>query len=140
VEFVAALDRINALADCHAGFVWRLQTEEGNATAIRAFDDDRLIINMSVWESLKELADFVYRSGHIEVLRRRREWFAPIKPHTALWWVPDGHIPSLAEAESRLDRLRDHGPTPAAFTFTSRFPADAHDAWLEPAAALLDPD
>jgi hypothetical protein len=132
---VAALDRINALADRHAGFVWRLQTDEGNATAIRAFDDDRLIINMSVWESLEELSDFVYRSGHIEVLRRRREWFAPIKPHTALWWVPAGHIPSLAEAEARLGLLREHGPTPAAFTFTSPFDPDLDDASFEPAVA-----
>jgi hypothetical protein len=137
---VAALDRINALADRHAGFAWRLQTDEGNATAIRAFDDDRLIINMSVWESVEELADFVYRSGHIEVLRRRREWFVPIKPHTALWWVPSGHIPSLAEAEARLGQLREHGPTAAAFTFTSPFAPDSDEAWLEPAVALIDPD
>src|SRR4051794_21674556 len=73
-EFMAALDPLNALADGSPGFVWRLQTEDGNATAIRPFDDDRLMINMSVWASIDELAAFVYRSAHVEVMRRRREW------------------------------------------------------------------
>jgi len=123
-EFVAALRRINALADGHPGFVWRLQTDEGDATGIKAFGDDRLIVNMSVWESVQALADFVYRSGHLKVLRRRRDWFQQIKPHMALWWVPAGHIPSLAEAEERLNHLCSHGPTPFAFTFRARHTAN----------------
>jgi Domain of unknown function (DUF3291) len=104
--------------------VWRLQSDEGNATAIKAFGDDRLIINMSIWESVQALADFVYRSGHLEVLRRRRDWFQQIKPYMALWWVPAGHIPSLTEAEERLEHLRSHGPTPFAFTFRAQHSAD----------------
>ena len=80
---------------------------------------------MSVWESIEALAGFVYHSGHIEVLRRRCEWFERIKPHTALWWVPAGHIPSLQEAQARLAHLRDHGPTPLAFTFTARYAPDS---------------
>ena len=72
-DFVANLDRINALADAAPGFVWRLQTEDGNATAIRPADDDELLaINLSVWESVEALADYVYRSAHVELMRRRR--------------------------------------------------------------------
>ena len=122
-EFVAQLDPINALADRSAGFVWRLQTEDGNATAIRAFDDGRLIVNMSVWESIEQLAEFVYRSGHVAVMRRRREWFERMRLHMALWWIPTGTIPTVAEAELRLAHLRANGPTPFAFTFKQRFAA-----------------
>jgi uncharacterized protein DUF3291 len=120
-EFVAALDPINAIADASPGFVWRLQTEDGNATAIRPFEDERILVNMSVWESIDALADFVYRSGHLNVMRRRREWFERTVMHIALWWVPAGHIPSVAEAAERLDYLREHGPTPYAFTFKASF-------------------
>jgi hypothetical protein len=122
-EFVAALDPVNAAADSAPGFAWRLQTEEGDATGIRAFGDDRLIVNMSVWESLEALRGFVYTNrAHLAVLRRRREWFARMEAHMCLWWVPAGHEPSVAEAEERLDTLRALGPTPDAFTFRRSFP------------------
>ena len=120
-EFVAQLDSINALADDASGFVWRLQTEDGNAMAVRGFDNDRMIVNLSVWESVDQLADFVYRSGHVAVMRRRREWFERIRVHFALWWIPTGHVPLVAEAEDRLAHLQHHGPTPYAFTFKARF-------------------
>jgi Domain of unknown function (DUF3291) len=120
-DFNAMLDPINALADSAPGFVWRLQTEDGDATGIRAFGDDRIIVNMSVWESIEHLADFVYRSGHVDVMRRRREWFERIRLYMTLWWVPVAHEPTLAEAEARLEHLRKHGPTPHAFTFKRRF-------------------
>jgi hypothetical protein len=122
-DFVAQLDPVNAIADASPGFIWRLQTEDGNATGIRAFGDDRLIINMSVWESLEALRAFVYSSdGHKRVLRRRREWFEHMaEAFLVLWWVPVGHIPSLDEAEERLDHLRAHGPTPHAFNFRQSF-------------------
>ena len=122
-EFVAALDPVNALADDAPGFVWRLQGEDGNATSIRAFDDDLIIPNMSVWESIEQLAAFVYRSGHIDVMRRRREWFEFMRVHLVLWWVPAGEIPSLQEAQERLEHLLEHGPTPYAFTLKARFEA-----------------
>ena len=122
--FVEALEPINALADGTEGFVWRLQTEDGNATAIRAFDDDMLIVNMSVWESVEALGDFVYRSDHVAVMRRRREFFERMaEAFMVLWWVPAGHRPTVAEAKDRLARLRRDGPTPEAFTFRERFPA-----------------
>ena len=120
-EFVALLDPINALADRAPGFVWRLQTEDGSALAVRGFDNDRMIVNLSVWESIDQLAAFVYRSGHTDVMRRRREWFERIGMHMALWWIPVGEVPTVAEAELRLAYLRDHGPTPYAFTFKARF-------------------
>jgi hypothetical protein len=124
--FVAALEPINALADGWPGFVWRLQTEEGDATAIRAFDDDLMLVNMSVWESVEALAEFVYRSGHLDVMRRRREWATRLaEAHLVLWWVPEGELPTVEEARERLEYLREHGPTPHAFTFKRRFsPAD----------------
>ncbi len=116
-DFVAVLAPVNAVADASPGFVWRLQTEDGDATAIRAFGDDRLIVNMSVWESVEALRAFVYGEDHAAVLRRRREWFERLaEPETALWWVPAGSIPSVADAEARLARLRAYGPTPHAFT------------------------
>jgi heme-degrading monooxygenase HmoA len=126
-DFMRALDPINALADESPGFVWRLQTEDGNATAIRPFEDERLMINMSVWESIDDLAAFVYRSAHVDVMRRRREWFEHMRLYMALWWVPAGHVPTTAEARERLDHLADHGPTPFAFTFKVRFPRPHHD-------------
>jgi uncharacterized protein DUF3291 len=122
-EFMALLDPVNAMADRAPGFVWRLQTEEGNATAITVLGDDRLIVNMSVWETIDQLGDFVYRSGHVAVMRRRREWFERMKVFMALWWVPAGHLPTVAEAEERLEHLRSHGPTAHAFTFRQRFSA-----------------
>jgi hypothetical protein len=126
--FVAALAPVNAVADASPGFVWRLQTEDGDATAIRAFGDDRLIVNMSVWESVEALRSFVYGAEHAAVLRRRREWFERLGvPETALWWVPAGTIPTVAEAEERLAHLRAHGPTPDAFTL--RGPLDAPASW-----------
>jgi Domain of unknown function (DUF3291) len=130
-EFVALLDPVNALADRSPGFVWRLQTEEGDATGIRAFDDDRLIVNMSVWESIDALTAFVYDGGHLEVMRRRRQWMQHLRQHLVLWWVAPGHLPTVAEAEDRLEHLRLMGPTPYAFTFKHRFAAPEHEALPE---------
>jgi hypothetical protein len=123
-DFVASLDPINALADGSPGFVWRLATEDGDATSIRAYDDDLMIINMSVWQSIDDLADFVYRSDHTAVMRRRREWFERMRVYLVLWWVPEGHIPTVAEAQERLVHLEEHGPSPRAFTFKRRFAPD----------------
>ncbi len=122
-DFVAGLDRINALADRAPGFVWRLQTADGNATAIRPVDDDELLaINMSVWESVEALADYVYRSEHAAFMRRRREWFERFgTSYLALWWTPAGTIPTVSEAMQRIARLDRLGPTSGAFTFKHRF-------------------
>ena len=133
--FVAALDPINELADASPGFVWRLQTDAGNATDIRPTEDDLFLINMSVWSSLQELRAFVYTTAHVQVLRQRREWFEQLATsHMVLWWVPAGHIPTIEEALERLDRLRAEGPTPTAFTFRSPFEPEAQG----PGPSLVD--
>jgi heme-degrading monooxygenase HmoA len=121
-EFMEALDSVNALAEASPGFRWRFQTEEGNATAVRPYEDDRILINFSVWESEESLGDYVYRSAHATFLRRRREWFERTTDIiVALWWVPFGDWPTVDDAIARLDHLRAHGPTPHAFTFRHQF-------------------
>lgn len=121
-EFVANLEPVNALADSAPGFVWRLEDESGDATSIKAFDDERLIINMSAWESVEALWAFVYSGGHLAVLRRRREWMTSIvETYMALWWIAAGETPTIADAKARLECLRAHGPTARAFTFKQRF-------------------
>jgi heme-degrading monooxygenase HmoA len=121
-EFMANLDRINALADGAPGFVWRLQDVDGNATSIRPYDDERMIITLSVWESIEALWSFVYQGGHLEVMGRRREWFVRLPTaYVVLWWVPEGRIPTVEEAMARLEHLEAHGPTAEAFTFKHRF-------------------
>ncbi len=122
-DFMAALDPINAIADGSPGFVWRLTTPEGNATALRPYDDDRILVNLSLWESLDTLRAFVYRSAHTDVMRRRREWFERFEgSYMVLWWVPAGHVPSVEEAKARLELLGSAGPGPDAFTFRVPFP------------------
>jgi hypothetical protein len=137
--FVARLDDVNALADSSAGFVWRLQTDAGDATALRAYDDDRILFNLSVWQTPEALRDFVYRSAHVEVMRQRKTWFERFDgAYYALWWVPAGHIPSIGEAKERLEHLRLHGETARAFSFAKLFPApDAEDA--APSQGFADP-
>jgi len=120
-DFVANLDRINALAEAAPGFVWRLQTEEGDATALRPLGDN-VLVNMSVWQDVASLNRYVYKSAHVEVMRRRKEWFERLaEAHLVLWWVPRGHRPTIEEASGRLELLRTHGPTPRAFSFRSAF-------------------
>jgi hypothetical protein len=129
-DFVAALEPINALADAAPGFVWRLKTDDGDATSIRAFADDQILLNMSVWESMKALADYVFRSGHKDVLRRRRQWAHRFDgAQSAMWWIRAGTIPEPSEAVARLECLERVGPSEYAFTFQSPFNAPAEDAF-----------
>lgn len=122
--FVAMMDPVNAAADRSPGFVWRAQlVEEPSFRTVPGIEDDRLVVNLSVWETIEALHAFTYRAReHRAAMRRRREWFARLGArHTALWWVPAGHVPDVPEAGARLDHLREHGPTPFAFTFRRRF-------------------
>jgi hypothetical protein len=127
-DFVAALDPVNAAADAAPGFVWRLQTEDGNATSVRAFEWDQagsagVIVNMSVWETPEALAAFVYSDTHRRVLAQRRQWFERMtEAFTALWWIPRGTVPTPADAEERVRRLRADGPAADAFTLRVLFP------------------
>lgn len=122
-DFVANLDRINALAEAAPGFIWRLKDEGGNATAMRPFGDD-MLVNLSVWRDVESLRAYVYRSAHVDIMRRRKEWFTPMaEASLVLWWVPAGHRPELSEAAEKLDLLRRLGPGAAAFTFRQPYPA-----------------
>jgi hypothetical protein len=125
-DFVANLDRINALAEGSPGFVWRLQTDEGDATALRPLGDDTLV-NLSVWKDVESLNHYVYKTAHVEIMRRRREWFDRMREaHFVLWWVPQGHRPTVLEAANKLALLRADGPTADAFSFRDAFaPPDA---------------
>lgn len=121
-EFRRALDPINLLAEQTPGFVWRLQDATGDATALRLFDDDTVLTNMSVWESVEALRASTDHSGHAHYVKRRKEWSSSFgRPHYALWWVPEEHRPAPAEAADRLDVLHARGPSPEAFTFTHLF-------------------
>jgi hypothetical protein len=126
--FMAALDPVNAAAEQAPGFIWRLQTEDGNATAIQAFEWDAagsagVIVNMSVWTDTEHLGAFVYGEMHRQIMRRRREWFCLMREaYLACWWVPAGHRPGTGEAEDRIRYLRAHGPTPHAFNLRVSYP------------------
>lgn len=121
--FFAQLDDINALAESSEGFVWRLQSESGNATDIQVGDDPLLIVNMSVWQTVEALFDFAYKSAHRHVVADRRQWFKrPPGAYQVLWWVPAGHQPTVDEGLAALQRLDTSGPTPLAFTFKKKFP------------------
>src|SRR4029453_4980353 len=133
---------INALADAHPGFVWRLQTEDGDATAIRPFGDERIMVNLSVWSSLEALRGFVYATRHLDVMRHRRRWFQRMAdPYLALWWVPAGTIPTVAPAGDRLHPPAPRGPPPPALTFPAPLPRAGRRArpGLAPAVPGEDP-
>ena len=121
--FMSQLDRINALADRTPGFVWRLQTEAGNATDVKLTEDPAFIVNMSVWTDVDALFGYVYKSDHREVMALRRQWFRrPVGPYQALWWVPARAHPTPQDGLQRVAHLAEHGPSPFAFTFKQVFP------------------
>ncbi len=114
-EFVDNVERVNGLADKIPGFVWRLQDESGHAMNMRVYDDPTILPNLTVWDSVEALERFVWQTLHRQFFTRRGEWFAPIKTTLALWWIPVGHRPAMAEGVVRLDRLIAHGPSEEAF-------------------------
>lgn len=121
-EFMNALDEINALADSSPGFVWRLQSDDGNATEFRPYENPNVIINMSVWESVEALHNYTYKTVHAQFIKRRKEWFHLFgKSHMCLWWIPVGHRPTIEEAITKLNHFTEHGPTAEAFSFSKRF-------------------
>ena len=127
-DFVANLDRLNALAE----FVWRLKGDEGNATAIRAFGEE-FVVNLSVWDDLASLSDYVYQSGHVEIMRRRRVWFDKMESASlVLWWIPSGDLPTIEEAKERLAHLQEFGATAYAFHFKAAFGAPDVESIQEP--------
>ena len=127
-DFVNNLDRINELADSSEGFVWRLMGDGNDATSLRPFDDEMIIVNMSVWQNLERLKDYVYKSAHTDILKRRAEWFEKVRDAmVVMWWVPVDHEPTVQEAKERLEHLRTHGSSVNAFSFREAFlaPSDS---------------
>ncbi|WP_273567538.1 DUF3291 domain-containing protein [Maribacter halichondriae] len=121
-DFVNNLDRINTLAERSPGFVWRLKDENDNAASINVFNDNFMIINMSVWKDKKSLFDFTYSLDHVEIFKRRKEWFEKMTDmHMALWYVRNGYDPTPQDAKARLNYLNQYGETPYAFSFKSEF-------------------
>lgn len=122
-DFVNNLDRVNKIAESQPGFVWRFTGEGNDALDVQAFDDPNIAVNMSVWSDLESLGAFVYRNQeHLAIMRRRNDWFEKIKIHLVLWWLEEGHIPTIDEAKHRLEKLLMHGPTKEAFTFRQPYP------------------
>jgi hypothetical protein len=126
-EFVENLDKVNGIAENSEGFVWRLKDENNNATSLNPYNDQQVIINVSVWESMATLEAFMYKTFHSEFLKRRKEWFQAYgKAHTALWWIPTGQFPSMQEAVEKLDYLQYHGPTEHVFDLRNKFPSPGY--------------
>ncbi len=124
--FVERLEPLNALADTSPGFIWRLQDEGGDATAIRVFDDERILFNLSVWRSIHDLENYTYKSAHVEAVRARGEWFERMaRPGLVLWWVAEGELPTVEDARRRFELLWAQGPGPDAFTFSRRYEVPA---------------
>jgi hypothetical protein len=122
--FVERLEPLNALADVSPGFVWRLQDEDGDATAIRLFEDERILFNLSVWRSIQDLEAYTYKSAHVEAVRARGDWFKRMgRPGLVLWWLAAGELPTVEDARGRFELLWEHGPGPDAFTFSTRYEA-----------------
>jgi hypothetical protein len=123
-DFVDALEPINALADKSDGFIWRLTGYGENATSLRIYGDEFLLVNMSVWKNIDSLHQYVYQSDHVEILKRKKEWFSKMSAmYMAMWYVPEGHFPTIEEAEERLTYRREHGDTPFSFSFKKPFTA-----------------
>lgn len=120
-DFVEALDPVNASADSSPGFIWRLVSDASESESLEAFEADGWLVNMSLWETLEHLKNFIRSPRHLAVMRRRAEWFKKVDVYVCLWWVPDGHIPSFDEAMERLENLKQRGPTPFAFNFARTF-------------------
>jgi len=110
--------------------VWRLKSDAD--VIYPASLSEASLVNMSVWESVEALRNYTYSGRHLEVFRDRGKWFAAQEgPRLVAWWIPAGHIPTLEEAQARLEHVREHGPTEFAFSLKNPFPpppVSSHDA------------
>jgi hypothetical protein len=126
-EFMGALDRINGLGKRMPGFVWMMEGSgepgTGNTDA-KIGGDPQYVSNLTVWENVATLENFVWNTVHRQFYERRTEWFEILgEMHFVMWWVPEGHQPTLDEALEKLDHLRKHGNSDFAFDWS----------WLEQA-------
>ncbi len=123
-EFVDNLDRVNKVAENSDGYVWRLKGDDNVSTGFNPYNDEQVIINLSVWETIESLEHYVYKTFHTDFLRRRKEWFQSYgKAHIAMWWIPKGEIPTIEEAIAKLDHLQKYGSSKAVFDFRNKFPS-----------------
>ena len=122
-EFMGALDRINGLGKRMPGFVWIMEGAEGQGnTETKVDGDPRYVANLTVWEDGASLDRFVFGTVHRQFYERGAEWFEVMTDrHLVMWWVPEGHRPSLDEALDRLETLRTEGESDRAFGW-SRLP------------------
>ncbi|WP_264566405.1 DUF3291 domain-containing protein [Flavobacterium sp. N3904] len=122
-EFVDNLDKVNEIAEKSDGFVWRLKDEENNATNLNPYNDEQIIVNYSIWESIETLEHYMYKTFHSEFLKRRKEWFQTFgQVSTAMWWIKKREIPDLAEAMEKLDYLQKNGASEIVFNFKQKYP------------------
>lgn len=122
-EFVDNLDKVNEIAENSDGFVWRLKDEDNNATNFNPYNDEQIIVNYSIWESIETLEHFMYKTFHTEFLRRRKEWFQTFgQVTTAMWWIKKGQIPDISEAMEKLDYLQKNGASEIVFDLKQKFP------------------
>jgi hypothetical protein len=122
-EFVDNLEKVNAIAESSEGFIWQLKDDNNNATEMNPYDDEQVIINVSVWESIESLESYIYKSMHSDFLKRRREWFHSFgKVYTAMWWVAVGEVPTLQDAVDKLEHLQVYGASEKVFDFRNKFP------------------
>lgn len=128
---VARVAEMNAVADSDPGFVWRLPGSEATHEALRVFDGylvpfdpERVFYNLSVWNTVDDLRRYVFRTIHAEMLRGKRDWIDHFdRAHLAMWWVPAGTLPTIAESSARLRALDQRGPTSFSFNFSTQYPA-----------------
>jgi Domain of unknown function (DUF3291) len=116
-EFMAALARVNGLAERMPGYVWRMTGGTGfSATDLAPSDDPQMIPNISVWEDVESLEQFVFNTVHRAFYERRAEWFEILgKQHFVMWWIPAGHKPTLDDALARLALREANGDSDDAF-------------------------
>jgi uncharacterized protein DUF3291 len=128
---VARIAEMNALADGGPGFVWRLLGSEATAAVLQVFDGffvpfepERLFYNLSVWNTVSDLQRYVFRTEHAQMLRMKHDWIENSdRAHLAMWWIPAGTLPIIAESSIRLRPLHERGPTPFSFTFSTQYSA-----------------
>lgn len=131
--YMALRPVIDALARQSPGFIWRRGGPGSTARETDLYEDQMIIANVSVWVGLDDYLNFVYRGEHLEVLKHRYEWFERFGgPRHALWWIPQGHLPSAEEARERFEYLRGHGETPYAFSSRKAFLAPDEDTPIFP--------
>ncbi|WP_020528615.1 DUF3291 domain-containing protein [Flexithrix dorotheae] len=121
-DFRNNIDKINTLGEQSKGFVWRYVENPRIATGNEPFADPWIVVNLTVWESIEDLKSFAFNSEHVEIFKERAKWFEkPSSPHMVLWWIPEGKLPTLEEAEEKLELLEKNGDCPHAFTFKKTF-------------------